>query len=400
MTINKFYVSLLAAVALTACTSDDESSKQTVSLEDSPVMIRLSAGGGAKTRASVESTNTGMFNLDSLGIFMLATDTLHINHEEDPITWEYGYNAYEPSSPYSNPWAVWIENVASNAVINNDSTRTDILWCDGMTRWYPVGNWYNYRFYGYYPYVDSPEVTATQRVVNYTGLDGTKDIIWGRSLGVDKNDPHEKYRYSGRYFRQAGYSEMNPVITFEHKLMRLQFCIQGLPDSNALPGEEYDAANSMIIDTIMIDKVPTRASLIVADLDDKTNGNDGKITFNWTSYLKTLGVLGENDGVFVKEQIQNDSIIKVGQPILLPVLDADATAASYNKYRVIVRLRNTAGDLFSHEKPIDLRMNDTYQPGKSYRVILQIAGPKQVTMSATLVPWDPDESSIESLVFD
>ena len=409
MNISKFYVSLLAAVALTACSTDEEvSNKDALSLDDTPVQIRLSVGRGHQTRSSIESNDDGLFKLDSLGIFMLATDIQLTNPEEDPIDWGFGSHPYEPSSPYANPWAVWMENVAANAVLDDENTptRTDILWCDNVIRWYPVGNWYSYRFYGYYPRVemDQIEVTDTRRCVNYTGLDGTKDIIWGTSAGADMDDSKEKYRYSGRYFRQSGYAEKNPAIAFEHKMMRLQFCIQGIADENAEVGHKFDAANTMIIDTIIIERVPTVASLIVADIDSTLNG---KITYDWVDNLDSLGVIGENDGEFVKEQIQNDSIIKVGQPILLPVLDADATAAGYMKYRVIIRLKNTSGDKFNHEKPIDLRMTNTYQPGKSYRVVLQIAGPKQVTVMATLKPWDidndtndPTQDSVVPLVFD
>jgi len=409
MRIKKFYLPILTAVMLTACSADDEASKtETVNLDNSPVQIRLSVMRGHQTRSSIESNDDGLFKLDGLGIFMLATDIQTTNPEEDPITWKFGSNAYEPNSDYTNPWAVWMENVAANAVMDDENapTRTDIVWCDNITRWYPVGNWYSYRFYGYYPRVemDQIEVTDTRRCVNYTGLDGTKDIIWGTSAGADMNNSKEKYRYSGRYFRQLGYADKNPEIAFEHKMMRLQFCIQGVPDENADEADKFLAANDMIIDTIIVEKVPTVASLIIADIDSTKNG---KISYDWVNNLAPLGVIGQNDGVFVKEQIQNDSIIKVGQPILLPVLDADATAANYIKYKIIVRLKNTSGDMFNHEKPIELRMNNTYQPGKSYRVVLQIAGPKQVTASATLRPWDidndtndPTQDSVAPLVFD
>ena len=397
MKLSKLYFSLFAVAALTACSADDDGSatKSPVVVGNSDVMVKLSAGQGTRTRASLESDDDGLFEAQGLGIFMLATQKQNTNPDELNISWEYGYNEEEPNLPYTNPWAVWIDNAEADAVKDGGNTRTDILWKDGVTRWYPIGNWYSYRFYGYYPHVDDSKmgVTTTQRIINYTGLDGTKDIIWGRSAGADMNDEHEKYAYSARYFRQAGYKDRNPEIAFVHKMMRLQFCIQGIADENAEPGHEFESANTMKIDTIIVEKVPTVAQLVVADLNET---NDGKISYDWENDLADVGVLGENDGVFVKEQVNNDELIKVGQPVLLPVPDAEATAAGFTKYRVKIRLRNTDGVVFNHEKPLDLNAAN-YEAGISYRVAIRIAGPKQVTVSARLNKWvdDNDTENIE-----
>ena len=223
-----------------------------------------------------------------------------------------------------------------------------------------------------------------------------------RSLGADLGDAKEKYRYSARYFRQAGYGDYNPELSLNHKMLRMQFCIQGIADENAEAGHEFEAANTMSIDTIMILKVPTTAQLTIADLNNQATG-DGVISYNWESNLADLGVLGDNDGTFVKEQVVDDNIIEVGQPILLPVLDDEATAAGYTKYRIQVRLRNTAGVLFDHEKPLDLNLSGlsgAFEAGKSYRVVLKIAGPKQVTLQARLSPWENNNDAVVPLIFD
>lgn len=411
MKLSRYYLSLFAVAALAACSSDDEQAAQQHFgvIANSDVEVRLSAGSGIGTRSSVESDDQGLFSLDSLGIFMLATHKQDVNPNELALDWSYGYNYEEPDLPYTNPWAVWIDNVAVNAVINAEGTRTDINWVDGKQRWYPIGNWYSYRFYGYYPRVEMDQITVTetQRVINYTDLDGTKDIIWGRSAGADMTDAHEKYAYSARYFRQAGYGNVSPEVSFVHKMMRLQFSIQGIADENAEPGHEFDAANTMLIDTIIVERVPTSAWLVVADLNDETNGNDGKIIYDWQYTTKDIGVIGQNDGEFLKVRVNNDDLIKVGQPILLPVIDDDAVAVGYDKYRVKVRLRNVDGVIFDHEKPLELNVNRAYEPGKTYRVAIKIAGPKFVTMSASLKSWEDDNDtddtnrdSVKSLELD
>ncbi len=394
MNINKILLPLATIVLTMACSNDDETPQSLTVVGNSDVEIKLSVGGGTRTRASVESDANGMFNLNNLGIFMLGTAVQSTNPEEQNIDWR----------PSVNPYAVWMNNVEANAVIDGGGTRTDILWEDGKTRWYPVGNWYSYRFYGYYPRVADNRVsmTANKCVVSYSGLDGTKDIIWGRSLGADLGDAKEKYRYSARYFRQAGYGDYNPELSLNHKMLRMQFCIQGIADENAEAGHEFEAANTMSIDTIMILNVPTTAQLTIADLNNQATG-DGVISYNWESNLADLGVLGDNDGTFVKEQVVDDNIIEVGQPILLPVLDDEATAAGYTKYRIQVRLRNTAGVLFDHEKPLDLNLSGlsgAFEAGKSYRVVLKIAGPKQVTLQARLSPWENNNDAVVPLIFD
>lgn len=394
MNINKILLPLATIVLTMACSNDDETPQSLTVVGNSDVEIKLSVGGGTRTRASVESDANGMFNLNNLGIFMLGTAVQSTNPEEQNIDWR----------PSVNPYAVWMNNVEANAVIDGGGTRTDILWEDGKTRWYPVGNWYSYRFYGYYPRVADNRVsmTANKCVVSYSGLDGTKDIIWGRSLGPDLGDAKEKYRYSARYFRQAGYGDYNPELSLNHKMLRMQFCIQGIADENAEAGHEFEAANTMSIDTIMILKVPTTAQLTIADLNNQATG-DGVISYDWESNLADLGVLGDNDGTFVKEQVVDDNIIEVGQPILLPVLDDEATAAGYTKYRIQVRLRNTAGVLFDHEKPLDLNLSGlsgAFEAGKSYRVVLKIAGPKQVTLQARLSPWENNNDAVVPLIFD
>lgn len=214
-----------AASVLAGCSGDDETLSPSNEADgngvgvENPVEIRLSSGS-ASTRASLESDETGLFEAEGLGIFCLANGTLNVNPNELPIDWT-------PSVGGDTNYSVWIDNLDANAVYEKNETdqavATNIKWADGETRWYPVGNWYKYQFYGYYPRVenDNLESNKTQRIANIP-IDGTQDIIWGRTTSTDP------LAYCAKYFRQADKGDDIPAIAFRHMLMRLTFsCVPG-----------------------------------------------------------------------------------------------------------------------------------------------------------------------------
>lgn len=395
MRIIKVLTPLALAALLAACSNGDELTTETIVVGNSDVEVKLAAGSSNITRASVESSDDSLFQItgkDKLGIFMLATYKKGVNPTEDDINW---------TASGVDQWSVWINNDSANAV--NNGVMTDIQWAKtGQKYYYPIGNWYSYRFYGYYPRVDAINYSADQVSADFTGLDGTKDVIWGRSLGANPNGTaDEQCRYSAQYFRMAGFSGKYPSLDLNHKMMRIQFYVEGLEDEDAEAGHKYDKANEMMVDTIEVLNVPTTATLIVADRT--TEENNGKIRYDWENNLSNIGILGAADGAFDKaaSQVNNNNQIAIGQPMLLPVLDADATAAGVTKYKVNVTLRNTAGEVFKAERPLDLVAPNVFEAGKTYKVVLKIAGPKLVVMKATLAPWKPaNEGAIEDLIFN
>ena len=108
----------------------------------------------------------------------------------------------------------------------------------------------------------------------------------------------------------------------------------------------------------------------------------------------------ENDLALVKERVHNDSIIKVGQRLLLPV---PVNSTSY--YNIKVRLKyiidpsDRSKDLtFESEMPISVDQVSTgsgFKEGTVYTVLLKIAGPQAVTVKATLDEWKDAESDDE-----
>ena len=399
MRINRVLTPLALAALLVACSSEEEQSTETIVIGNSDVEVKLAAGGYNITRASIESSADSLFDVNGLGIFMLATHKKDVNPTEDDIDWS-------ASGEYQ--WSVWIDNDSANAVTNG--ATTEIRWAkSGQKYYYPIANWYSYRFYGYYPRVEAVTYSNDQVKVDFDGLDGTKDIIWGRSLGCNPaGSADEKCRYSARYFRMSGFSDKYPSLDLDHKMMRIQFYVQGLEDEDADAGHTYDEANKMLVDTIEVLNVPTKATLIVADRN--IDGNNGKIIYTWDNYLSNIGILGKADGTApdgnfnkAESQIHNDDLIPIGQPMLLPVPDDDATAAGFTRYQVNVNLRNTSGQVFKAERPLDLVLNapNVFEHSKTYKVVLQIAGPKLVVMKATLAPWtNAANDAIDNLIFN
>ena len=421
MKLFRVFIALTAAF-LTACASDDSlDAAQPLGTEDIPedelVEVRLNAAANSTlTRAAVESDDNGIFELDSIGMFMLARYNQRTNPEEAALIWNR-----------SNEWANWVDNMLTRATVNDDAglKSVNLLFRNyNNTRdtavWYPVGQWYSYRFYGYYPIQDNSNLSFNkrQRIVHFPKLDGKTDILWGRSEKADTTDDKEKYAYSARYFRQKGYSTKYPEVKFRHELMSFQFAIQGIPDENETEERKFLSANKMSIDTIIVVNAPVNGDLIVADLDDNDgllggNSNDGLMIYDWKNGVGDIGVIGqplidstkvgyELDGAFSKKQVHNDSVMLVGQRLLLPVIDEDAVKAGRGVYRVRIRLKHEDGTLFDHEKPIDLNFRSSankYEAGKCYKIVLQIAGPQHITMKASLKNWD-DVDEHTALIFD
>lgn len=404
MNIKIIFCATLMTAAFAACSQmeENEAGKQgeeaVGATLNSDVEVRLSSGG-LSTRASIES-RPDSFELNNIGIYMLAT-----NRIDNSVT-EVIPNWYDAQCAKMN-------NVETNAVRNTLTGVTDLVWTDPTAiYWYPYESRYAFSFYGYYPRVEDSDITfGSARVeANYTGLDGTKDIIWGQTMRADVNDAQEKYRYSALYFHQAGHADACPNVSFEHKLMRIQFYIQGVEDKN--PAIGFDRANKMQLESVQIyarnndtesgvwNGVPTTASLVIADLNNP--GYEGKLNVNWNGSLAPVTMLDENDTPYEnKKRIHNGDLIKVGQPLLLPVPDADAGAGFRYGAQIKLKMFDNEGNVeteINDASPIDLNLGGTtasVRPGHTYRVIIKISGPQRVTLNATLTPWEEiDEEGI------
>jgi hypothetical protein len=90
-------------------------------------------------------------------------------------------------------------------------------------------------------------------------------------------------------------------------------------------------------------------------------------------------------------------VLKIGEPVMMPVIDDNAKAQGVGKFQVEIILIDThTGKEFEVEKPLDLRVaggSIEYTAGTRYQVTIQIAGAREISLKATLVPWVEDDSS-------
>lgn len=239
---------MAAAMFMTSCTNEDDlaggNNNQRL---NSDVPIVLSAGQQAnKTRASLGNVDAATGKYDgtfdtpadkNLGFFCLATGKIAAKQD---ITWKTGFD---------NPNFLWLENIQAKAVTSNDldlgKRVTDLTLFDengGTTptlHYYPMGSQYSYTFYGYYPYSANVVHNDNKYSVKITGLDGTTDLIWGKSF-VANDDPDKEDAYSAKYLRdkkkrveaagnewnEKAHKENRPQLTFVHKLMKFNIILQ------------------------------------------------------------------------------------------------------------------------------------------------------------------------------
>lgn len=368
---------------MSSCSSDsldDAPSIDTskVKVENSDVEIHLSTSS-VRTRASVDSDEDGSFSLDSLGVFCLAKGDLNVNPVELPINWSrYVSNDH---------WSIWMDNVKSNAV--KESNGTAIKWADPEAIYmYPTGNWHSYDFYAYYPY--QPYTDVDGEVVSATiSLDGTQDIIWGRTSSEDP------LAYSAKYFRSS--AAQSPALSMSHRLMRITFSIVAGRDSTG----SKDAAKTMGVKSLKLIDVPSQAKLIIADRHNPEN--DGKIEADWNWNLTQYDLKDPEDAPFPELDAEEnlgywvkDNEQTLGQGFLLPVPEDGHT------FRIHVVLQNKDGIVFDlHEYPIDLALKDgfKFEAGKSYNVRITINGPEEIKLKASLRQWEQVNDSMDDREF-
>lgn len=363
---NFWMLGFAAAALMVGCSNDDILSQGStdITMGNSDVEIRLASSAGG-TRSSVESNEAGLFEADGLGIFCLAKSVQHINPAELPINWNNG-NEHD--------FSVWMNNIETNAKLNADKTVTELIWTADTTYFYPVANWYTYRFYGYYPRVENV-YRSESRIEAYIPIDGTQDVIWGRTNNADAE------AYCAKYFRNSAHADEIPGIEFEHKLMRMTFSV--------VPGIGADgttgAALTMGVKSIKIKDVPTQANLVIADRNDASA--EGTVTFDWYNNLADFPLLDANDQPFGDDCWVVEGETAIGQGILLPVPESKEAKIYY----VEIVLKDKDGHEFISEHPIELQQNGNYEAGKSYNVKMTINGPEVIVLNATLKPWVIDE---------
>ena len=438
---------MAAAMFMTSCTNEDDlaggSNNQRL---NSDVPIVLSAGQQAnKTRASLGNvdpatgTYDGTFDTPAdknLGFFCLATGKIAAKQD---ITWKAGFD---------NPNFLWLENIQAKAVTTDDVdldkrvTNLTLFDENGGTNetkhYYPMGSQYSYTFYGYYPYSANVEHNGNKYSVKVTGLDGTTDLIWGKSF-VKPDDPDKADAYSAKYLRdkkksveanggtwnEKTHKESRPQLTFVHKLMKFNIILQ------KGSGENTRVAKLGIKSAKLLN-VADAGTLTIADLDnrldaltDDVKGKEGEFVVDWTTAKKhntetTAFELKDKDGNVIGRPangpyLGENTKVTVGDGFLLPVptligtnddgtkkyedngyLGTDAAAFANKgifRLRVEYYLSDEPDKVYKAAQyeitpKFKEAADEPWQAGYEYDIVISVSDPEQIQTYGELTPWE------------
>ncbi len=421
MKYQKIIYSLIIASALTACSQmeedlaagEDAAAASAESVDfiggDSDVEIRLGTSTNL-TRGLVSPDNNGNFETTSgIGIFMLASEVSTTNPLANPIEYrEYAYNERHART-------IALNNVKANAKILTSETPniTSLAWDYDTVYYYPIDNWYGYRFYGYHPYQEDSNVSLSDEVFKVVipadSINGQTDILYGQSLKpveTDAEDEYSKYRYSAKYMRYCGGTK-TPSVTFKHKLIAFQFKVKGVPDYD----NSYNEVRKLTVKSIIVGAIPEGdATLTIANLNNQrandatdipdAEDEEGFISFDWTeeNRTKTINVLKDGDtNLNLQIGADGDGVEQIcGDTILLPAPPADVTEALTYTYTVDITLHYNNGSdnpELGTDMPLQLHFTEPVVEGHVYDVLLNIASPQIINIKATLKDWESGEGS-------
>lgn len=439
-----FLMGMAAAMFMTSCTNEDDlaggNNNQRL---NSDVPIVLSAGQQAnKTRAAlgnvVDGKYDGTFDTPAdknLGFFCLATGKIAAKQD---ITWKTGFD---------NPNFLWLENIQAKAMTSEDADLgkrvTDLTLFDengGTTptlHYYPMGSQYSYTFYGYYPYSANVVHNGNKYSVKVTGLDGTTDLIWGKSF-VDPNDPDKADAYSAKYLRdkkkrvegdgqtwnEKTHKESRPKLTFVHKLMKFNIILQ------KGSGENTRVAKLGIKSAKLLN-VADAGTLTIADLGnrldaltDDVKGKEGEFVVDWTTAKNhnteaTAFELKDKDGNTIGNPTNGPYLgenkkVTVGDGFLLPVptligtnddgtkkyedngyLGTDAAAFANKgifRLRVEYYLSDEPDKVYKAAQyeitpKFKEAADEAWQAGYEYDIVISVSDPEQIQTYGYLTPW-------------
>lgn len=443
---------MAAAMFMTSCTNEDDlaggSNNQRL---NSDVPIVLSAGQQAnKTRASlgnvVDGKYDGTFDTPdgtNLGFFCLATGNIA---GKQTITWKEGFD---------NPNFLWLKNIQAKAVTSDDADLdkrvTNLTLFDengGTTQtnhYYPMGSQYSYTFYGYYPYSATVAHNGNKYSVKVTDLDGTTDLIWGKSF-VKPDDPDKADAYSAKYLRDKkkhvvegggtwddkAHKENRPQLTFVHKLMKFNIILQ------KGSGENTRVAKLGIKSAKLLN-VADAGELTIADLDnrldaltDDVKGKEGEFVVDWTTANNhntedNAFVLKDKDGNTIGTPtngpyLGDNTSVTVGDGFLIPVPtligtnDDGSKKYEDNGYlgtdaaelanKGIFRLRveyylSDAPDKVYKAAQYEITpkfkeaADEAWQAGYEYDIVISVSDPELIQTYGNLTPWEKRTIELE-----
>lgn len=343
--------------------------------------VRLSANDNASVFGTRAAIIGDVEEVKNLGIFGLARGIQNINQQALPVTW------FDTSQNWSG---CILNNVRADMTLKEDGTKFSVT-MDGAPYFYPISQFYSYDFYGYHPH--STTITrGTNSVSAVIDIDGTKDVLWGRTVPPTTDEWRNLYAYSAKYFRQFPDDPL-PLIEFKHMLTRLVFYVVPGADGKG----DLTEARRMQVDTLEISDAYTQLSLAVADrarfdapemIPNLANTVDQRIT-----------PLGEKNGVMLLREEDGITPAKVSLSNLSAEEEANGARLGesimlypqkqYTIRVVASRMQNGVRQRFITEFPLYLQaLDESFERGKSYNVKITLHGPQEIELEATLEDWE------------
>ena len=438
----------LAALSMTACTSEDAPSQDQVVTEndfespDGQVVVQLSADAlpvptasvGGRAIGPVEGTD--IVTLDSLGIFALArggdytanTTTNTTILLDNVLAAGKETATLDPNLHKGSDGEALKRISLYSSQVNKNSGLAAVYY-------YPITATYNYDFYGYHPYQNtSIEKEENEIIVHFDMSKGNIDLITGKAEPADpiantalyveeKNEAAVKgtgetvwQGYNARYIRKIKYSnelvEKNadqaeidgifpityvPNIHFKHRTTQLRFFVVA-NDKQATVDKE--ATQKLKVGKIHLQEIPINASWRVTETADNSTDDIEWGVANGTLNMQEM----KNSGAWINEDDPATEDLNETECIE-PAVDVNsAKQAGYlmvaprttYKLGLTVYAPVAAGSAVppKQETTITIQMLDedknqvSFEEGKFYNIYIQLNALQEVNISAELVNWE------------
>ena len=361
-----FILVFVGTALISACSSDDlmtgispeeEGTLVVEAGKDSDVPITFGSIGGnriAMTRTPIELDENDLFitpNGKYLGVFCLATGK------------QEGAPSFIGDVVWNDPYKIanWKENVSAKVTNNGTTSEVTFLDPDALSTlstetpkewYYPLGNWYHYNFYAYYPRitdVGAIHVGSNSIVVDFE-IDGKQDIIWG------KTTPPHSQAYCAKYLHDNP-TEI-PQFGFEHKLAKLEVYVKG--------------NINVEVTSATISGVYKNLTLCVASKTTSGENPTGNLTIKEGSTSDVLSFSKVDAGVDVDPFAEGAIAVTAAEKYIgYAMIPPTALLSENEKYTVILGI---SGDPLP--KSVVLENSDesrmVFEEGKSYKITLNI----------------------------
>lgn len=406
------FVALTAAfVLLSGCNKDNTIDNSVdIELDNTTDMQLIKLGGGtvatsAKTRASVELLKEMS---GTMGVFCLAARKTDVKNADPNRTINWTTVVSNDLEKYGSTLnGTYWDNVLCKVKKDEERNVYQIIPDPDVSQtyytYYPMNSWFGYDFYGYYPCDETcavGEKTSTRIYVDMN-IDGTKDVIWGKSETPDvaalapgnaelQSTLLSSY-YSARFFRKHPNLQEEAPMKLEHLLARFCFFVEPGPDKEFETPLRYDGAKKLRVKRVTIHQVESHLRLIVADCADAALS--GTLSARPDASHKMDFVLQTKAGLPLSvnpvsiETTYDENGVEI--PFAKPLGDCIMLLPGGSKHYMSVVFEDENGNEYPSESDIAISLADgkTFEAGNTYNVRLQVSGIKNIGITAELAAW-------------